>query len=86
MNELLILWALGKQNYLVQGRTLFFPGKMLCFPGASDKEPPANGGDIRDVSSIPGLRRSPGGGQGNSPQYSYLENPHGQSSLAGYSP
>ena len=30
--------------------------------------------------------RSPGGGQGNLLQYSYLENPHGQRSLAGYSP
>ena len=33
-----------------------------------------------------GLGRSPGGGHGNSLQYSCLENPHGQSSLAGYSP
>ena len=40
MSELLILCALGKQNYLVQGRTLFFPGKMVYFPGgASGKEP-----------------------------------------------
>ena len=27
--------------------------------------------------SIPGLRRSPGGGHGNLLQYSCLENPHG---------
>ena len=26
------------------------------------KNPPANGGDIRDVGLIPGLGRSPGGG------------------------
>ena len=26
---------------------------------------PANVGDVRDVSSIPGLGRSPGGGNGN---------------------
>ena len=40
MSEVLILCALGKQNYLVQSRILFFPGKMLCFPGdASGKEP-----------------------------------------------
>ena len=50
------------------------------------KNPPVNTGDIRDASSIPGLTRSPGEGQDNSPQYSCLENPHGQSSLAGYSP
>ena len=26
---------------------------------------PANAGDIRDMASIPGLGRSPGGGHGN---------------------
>ena len=35
---------------------------------------------------IPGLGRSPGGGHGNPLQCSFLENPHGQRSLAGYSP
>ena len=39
------------------------------------KNPPANAGDIRDTSSVPGLGRSPGGGQGNPLQYSCLENP-----------
>ena len=39
------------------------------------KNPPARAGDIRDVGSIPGLRRSPGGGHGNPLQYSCLENP-----------
>ena len=39
----------------------------LGFPGgASGKEPPANAGDIRYRSSIPGLGRSTGGGHGNS--------------------
>ena len=48
----------------------------LGFPnGASRKEPPANAGDIRDVSLISGLGRSPGGGHGNPLQYSFLENP-----------
>ena len=32
-------------------------------------------GDIRDASSIPGSGRSPGGGYGNSLQYSCLKNP-----------
>ena len=36
---------------------------------------PAKEGDAGDVGSIPGLGRSPGGGHGNSLQYSYLENP-----------
>ena len=34
----------------------------------------------------PWVERSPGGGQGNPLQCSCLENPHGQRSLAGYSP
>ena len=39
------------------------------------KNPPANAGSIRDMSSIPGLGRSPGGRHGNLLQYSFLENP-----------
>ena len=39
------------------------------------KNLPASAGEIRDVSSIPGSRRSPGGGDGNLLQYSCLENP-----------
>ena len=36
---------------------------------------PANAGDIRDTSLIPGSGRSPVGGKGNPLQYSCLENP-----------
>ena len=39
------------------------------------KNPSANSGDIRDLGSIPGLGKSPGGGYGNPLQYSCLENP-----------
>ena len=39
------------------------------------KSLPAKAGDIRDVSSMHGLGRSPGGGHGNPLQYSWLENP-----------
>ena len=39
------------------------------------KTPPSMQGDAEDVSSIPGLGRSPGGGNGNPLQYSCLENP-----------
>ena len=56
----------------------------LGFPGGSDdKESTYNAGDL---SLIPGLKRSPGGGHGNSLQHSCLENPLGQKSLVGYSP
>ena len=39
------------------------------------KNPPANAGNIRNCSSIPGLRRSPGEGHDNPLQYSCPENP-----------
>ena len=39
------------------------------------KNLPANPGNVRDVGSIPGSGRSPGGGHGNPLQYSCLENP-----------
>ena len=38
---------------------------MIGVGGTSGKEPPANAGDIKDISSIPGLGRSPGEGHGN---------------------
>ena len=58
------------------------------------KNLPANAGDIRDVGSIPGWGRSPGGGHGIPLQYSFFfstpvfltEESHGQRSLVGYSP
>ena len=39
------------------------------------KNLPVNAGDVRDMNSIPGLERSPGGQNGNPLQYSCLENP-----------
>ena len=39
------------------------------------KNPPAGAGDARDVGSVPGLGRAPGGGNGNPLQYPRLENP-----------
>ena len=39
------------------------------------KNLPANAGDVRDAGSIPGMKRSSGGGHGNPLQYSCLENP-----------
>ena len=38
------------------------------------KNTPANTGDAKDLSQIPGSERSPGGGNGNPFQYSYLKN------------
>ena len=39
------------------------------------KNPPTSAGDLRDVGSIPGSGRCPGGGRGNPLQCSCLENP-----------
>ena len=45
---------------------------MVCFPGGSVvKNLPANAGD---AGLIPGSRRSPGEGNGDPLQYSWLEN------------
>ena len=64
--------------------------KALCKPvrsslgspgGSVVKSPPAKSGD---VGSIPLSGRSSRGGHGCPLQYSCLENPHGQKSLAGY--
>ena len=53
---------------LVYGRNWGFPA------GLPVKNPPANEGDTRYAGLIPGSRRSPGGGHGNTPQSSSLEN------------
>ena len=49
-------------------KTTGFPG------GAVVKNPPANAGDEREMGSISGSGRFPGGGNGNLLQYSCLEN------------
>ena len=74
-----IVWIL--QNFF-----FFFPHLSLSiqnFGGSVSKEFTWNAGDL---GLIPELGGSPGGGHGNPLQYSCLENPHGQRSLAGYSP
>ena len=58
---------------------IFFFYLFLGFPGgSSSKEPAAIAGDLRDLASILGSGRSPGGEQGNPLQYSCLENPTGR--------
>ena len=52
-----------------------------------EKNPPANAGDVRDVLSIPGSGRFPGGGHGNPLRYSCLDGPKDRGAcLVGYSP
>ena len=57
-----------------QLRTLAYEQYMVGFPGGtSGKEPTCQCKRCRDSGSIPGLGRSPGGGNGNLLQYSFLE-------------
>ena len=60
--------------------------EIMSFPcGTSGKKNhPVNAGDLRDAGLIPGLGRSPGGGQ-FTPVFLPGES-HGQRNLAGYSP
>ena len=48
----------------------------IVFPnGSRSEESACNAGDTRDMGTIPGLVRSPGEENGNSLQYSCLEDP-----------
>ena len=59
-----------KNNFLVLGCVY------VGFPGGSVVQNlPAIAGNTGDAGSIPGLGRSPGGGNGNPLLYSCLENP-----------
>ena len=67
--------ALGTGNTKVT-ETDMLPDLTEVFQAAlTVKNLPANAGDVRDSGSVPGLRRSPGGGHGNPVYYSCLENP-----------
>ena len=59
-----------KNQYLVMYNNTEFSQVALVVKNLT-----ANAGDGRDVGSVPGSGRSPGGGQGNPLQYPYLENP-----------
>ena len=52
----------------------YLGGKRDFQDGTMIKNPPDNAGDAGDKGSIPGLGRSPGGGNENPLQYFYLEN------------
>ena len=63
------LGTLGKR---ISRSLNFLVGFPLWFRG---KESSCNTGATKDIGSIPGLGRSPGGGHDNPLQYSRLENP-----------
>ena len=68
----------------LDGVAFSLPHVSQGFAGGSDSKGSAC--SVGDLVSIPGLGRSPGAGHGYPLQYSYLENLHGQRSLAGHSP
>ena len=59
---------------------------MWGFSGGTSGKEPANTGDLRDASWIPGLGITSGGGHGNPFQYSCLENPLDRGTWQGYNP
>ena len=63
------MWDLRQVTGLRVPEFFFFLIGYNCFWGFPDglvvKNLPANARDSGDMSSIPGLRRSPGGGNGN---------------------
>ena len=60
-----------KEERILQARFLWQAGSSHV--ALAVKNLPSNAGDLRDMGSVPGWRRSPGGGHGNSPQYCCLE-------------
>ena len=74
-----VVHAMGLDMYL-WWHILWFPG------GTVVKNPSASAGDARDVSLIPGSGGSPGGGNGNSLQYSCLGNSMDRGALGDNSP
>ena len=63
------LWGAWESEIILSGWLCTVSSKLVA------KNLPANTGDVRDSSSIPGSGRSPGVGNGNPLQYSCLGNP-----------
>ena len=74
--ETYFVYAYRWQNENWRIRRVIFDSKQrVVFPGgAVAKNLPANAGDTKDSGSIPGSGRSPGVGNGNLLQYSFLGN------------
>ena len=82
--DISLSFLLPQSHWLQQTHLSSYPSiAYRGFPGGSaGKETACNAGDL---GGIPGLGRCPGEGNSYPLQYSCLENPHGQMSLAGYS-
>ena len=72
LNQVHCLFLLVEQQPLFKNNNNIY----LSFHGGSVvKNPPANVGDARYAVSVPGWERNPGEENGNTLQYSCLENP-----------
>ena len=70
----IILKIFVSKMYLYKGK-LFVPLTISFLHGSVGKESACNAGDAGDVGSIPGLRRSRGGENGNPLRCSCLKTP-----------
>ena len=77
LNPILLPWDPSPDRawllYPALSWRLLLSPEVLRFPGGPDGKEPAC--DAGDLGSLTGMRRSPGGGQGNPLQCSCLENP-----------
>ena len=74
VSRILRFWLKYFKFFTMMEKSMKYLSTGKGFPGGA-KNPPVNAGGVRDMGLIPGLRRSPGGGHGNSLQYTCLENP-----------
>ena len=84
LSRLVITFLPSSKCLLISWVQYIYTHISMGYPGGSDDKQSAC--DMEHLGSIPGLGRSPGGGHGSPLQYSCLENPHRQRSMAGYSP
>ena len=66
-------WEIDGETVETVSDFIFWGSKITGFPGGSEVK--ASAWNAGDPGSIPGSGRSPGEGNGNSLQYSCLENP-----------
>ena len=78
MLNFIVLYMNGKKKHLSR---LLFHWKDQHIPGGKQQKSRKNAGDSGDTDLIPGLGRSPGGGNSNPLQYSCLENPMHEGAL-----
>ena len=82
-----LIWKISSQGHLDCCLTKYLGTVLESVSGGSVlKNLPTNSGDIGDMGSLPGLGRSPGGGNGNPCQYSCLENSMDGGAWQGYTP